>query len=114
MKICLQILSLLAFGLTLILGFKQDLLGLSFFASSSYLVCVYLLSMAREGIALVTAEVLTVFLFSVGMYFLLDTTYMERHLGYKFSYLFIPIWQWTMLLVAGFVVYLSQPSLKKL
>ena len=49
----------------------------------------------------------SLFIVSVGLYFLLDNTYMERNLEHKFSFLFIPLWQLTMLLVSGFVVYLS-------
>lgn len=82
-------------------------MGLALFACSPYILTLYLLFIAKHKTALITAEVVTVFIVSVGLYFLLDTTYMERQLEYKFSFLFIPLWQWTMLLVSGFVVYLS-------
>ena len=100
-------LSVLAIVITLGTGFDNGLLGLALFAASPYLVLLYLLKIAKHTSAVVTSRVVTVFIVSVGLYFLLDTTYMEKRLEYKFSYLFIPIWQWTMLLVSGFVIYLS-------
>ena len=101
------LLSTFALVITLFIGFSKGLIGLTLFASSPYIVTLYLLGIARHNTAVVTAQVVALFIISVGLYFLLDTTYMERNLEYKFSFLFIPIWQWTMLLVTGFVVYLS-------
>jgi hypothetical protein len=88
-------------------GMSNTTLSLTLFATSPYFVLLYLVSIARHRTSVVTALSLTFFLVSVGLYFLLDTTYMERRLEDKFSFLFIPIWQLTMLLFGGFVVYLS-------
>ena len=107
MKLFFYLLSITASTITLNIGLNNGLLGLALFAASPYLVLLYLLKIAGHTTAVVTARVVTVFIVSVGLYFLLDTTYMEKRLEYKFSYLFIPIWQWTMLLVSGFVIYLS-------
>ena len=101
------LLSIIAIAITLYVGLKKELLGLALFAVSPYVVLLYLLAIAKHNTAVITAQVVTVFIISVGLYFILDTTYMERKLEYKFSFLFIPIWQWTMLLVSGFVIYLS-------
>jgi len=109
MKLFFYLLNILAIAVTITLGLEKGLFVLAFFASSPYVMSFFLLKIAKDTSARVTAKVLTVFMVSVGLYFLLDTTYMERNLGYKFSYLFIPIWQWTMLFVAGAVVYLSNP-----
>jgi len=110
MKLLLILLSTVAIAITFMLGREQGLWSLAFFAASPYVMSIYLLSIAKHTSAIITAKVLTVFIVSVGLYFLLDSTYMERNLEYKFSYLFIPIWQWTMLVVAGAVVYLSNTS----
>jgi len=104
-------LSVIALVITLTMGLDNTLLGLALFAASPYCMLLYLLTIAKHSTAVVTARVVTVFIISVGLYFLLDTTYMERHLAHKFSFLFIPIWQWTMLLVSGFVIYLSNDKL---
>ena len=106
-KISFYLLSTIAIAFTLFIGFNKGLIGLALFASSPYALLLYLVAISKHKTALSTAQVVTVFLVSVGLYFLLDTTYMERNLEYKFSFLFIPIWQWTMLLVSGFVIYLS-------
>jgi len=107
MKLLFYALSIIASFITLIIGVQHGLMELVFFAVSPYIFILYLLKISKHNTAVVTAKVVTAFLVSVGLYFLLDTTYMERKLGDKFSFLFIPIWQWTMLLVSGFVVYLS-------
>ena len=110
MKISIKpfyLLSVIAIIITFFIGIKNNVIGLAFFAISPYILTIYLLAIAKHNTAVITAQVVTVFIVSVGLYFLLDTTYMERRLEYKFSYLFIPIWQWTMLLVSGFVIYLS-------
>jgi len=106
-KIPFYILSVVAAGTTLAIGLGNALIGLAVFASSPYILTLFLMWIAKHKTAVITAQVVTVFIVSVGLYFLLDTTYMERNLEYKFSFLFIPIWQWTMLVVSGFVIYLS-------
>ena len=100
-------LSLLSIVVTGYYALHMHLFALGFFALSPYIATIFLLYIAKHNTAVVTAQVVTLFIVSVGLYFLLDTTYMERRLSYKFSFLFIPIWQWTMLLVTGFVIYLS-------
>jgi len=100
-------LSSIAIVVTLTIGWKNNLFGLAFFAITPYIGLLYILKVAKDTTAIVTAKTVTLFLVAVGLYFLLDTTYMERYLQMKFSFLFIPIWQWTMLLVSGFVIYLS-------
>ena len=100
-------LATLAGLITLTIGFKNNLFWLAFFAFSPYVMTLILLYIASHQTAILTAKVMTVFLLCVGLYFLLDTTYMERALGDKFSFYFLPLWQWTMLLVSGFVIYLS-------
>ena len=106
-SIVFYLLSIVAIVITLMMGIKHDHLGFTLFAITPYMMTFFLLVISRHHTAILTAKVMTVFLVSVGLYFLLDTTYMERKLGDKFSFLFIPIWQWTMLLVSGFVIYLS-------
>ncbi|PTB83594.1 hypothetical protein C9926_02080 [Sulfurovum lithotrophicum] len=101
------ILSIIALIITLVIGITHGHIGLTLFAITPYMMLFFLLNISKHNTAVLTAKVLTVFLVSVGLYFLLDTTYMERKLGDKFSFLFMPIWQWTMLLVSGFVIYLS-------
>ena len=98
---------MMAIGITFFLGMQQGLVGLVLFAISPYLLSLFLLRIAKHQTAVITAKVMALFVISVGLYFLLDTTYMEKHLEYKFSFLFIPLWQWTMLLVSGLVIYLS-------
>jgi len=110
MKYFFYILNIFAIVITFALGLEQGLFFLVFFASSPYVLSLYLVYISKQPSAVITARILTVFIVSVGLYFLLDTTYMEKNLGFKFSYLFIPIWQWSMLLVAGAVVYLSNTS----
>lgn len=106
---------LIAITITLLLGIAQKHYLLALFAASPYMLCIYLIHISKYQTASITAKVVAIFLVSVGLYFLLDTTYMERNLGYKFSFLFMPIWQWTMLLVAGAVVYLSNtPSAERI
>jgi len=107
MKIFFYILTVLTIVITAYSGIQNGLVSLTIFALSPYVGLLYILSIAKHKTAIFTARTVTVFLVSVGLYFLLDTTYMERRLGTNFSFLFIPIWQWTMLLVSGFVVYLS-------
>ena len=100
-------LSGIAIVITLTIGLQKNLLGLAFFAITPYVGLLYILKIAKATTASITAKTVTLFLVAVGLYFLLDTTYMQRYLQMKFSFLFIPIWQWTMLLVSGLVVYLS-------
>ena len=107
MKIFFYILSLIAIVITSYSGMQDGLVGSTFFAVSPYVGLLYILNIAKHKTAMITARTVTIFLVSVGLYFLLDTTYMERKLGTNFSFIFIPLWQWTMLLVSGFVVYLS-------
>ena len=107
MTIFFYILSVLAIAITTYSGIQSGLVGPVFFALSPYAGLLYILKIAKHKTAILTARTVTVFLVSVGLYFLLDTTYMERKLGTNFSFIFIPIWQWTMLMVSGFVVYLS-------
>lgn len=107
MKIILYIFVLCACCITAFVGLQSGLTSLWTFAISPYLGLLYILHIAKHKTAMITSMTVTVFLVFVGLYFLLDTTYMERNLGSKFSFLFIPIWQWTMLLVSGTVVYLS-------
>jgi hypothetical protein len=113
MQLFFYFISTVAIVITFSIGLKHGLLGLALFATSPYITLVYLLKIAKHHTAILTARVVTLFLISVGLYFLLDTTYMERNLEYKFSFLFIPIWQWTMLLVSGFVIYLSNENKDK-
>ena len=101
------LLSIVAFVTTLSIGLKHGHLGLTLFAITPYMMTFFLLLISRHHTSILTSKIITVFLVSVGLYFLLDTTYMERKLGDKFSFLFMPIWQWTMLMVSGFVIYLS-------
>lgn len=104
------IISTVTIVITLYIGFQKGLLGLAFFSISPYLGLLYIIKIAKHPTAIITARTVTLFLVCVGLYFLLDTTYMEKHLDTKFSFLFIPIWQWTMLLVSGFVIYLSNEN----
>jgi len=101
------LLLLLAIVVTLWYGLKEGLVGLTLFALLPYFVAMFLLWIAKHISSVITAQVVTVFILCVGIYFLLDTTYMERKLAYKFSFLFMPIWQLTMLLVSGFVIFLG-------
>lgn len=94
-------------AITLYIGLQSKVYFLTLFAMLPYVGLLYILYISKSTTALITAKVITVFLVSVGLYFLLDTTYMERQLGVKFSFLFIPLWQCTMLLVSGLVVYFS-------
>ena len=111
MKLSFYGLNSVAVVITFFSGLSVVPVGLVSFALSPYIVAFYLVKIAKHQTARVTAMVITVFIVSVGLYFLLDTTYMERRLEYKFSFLFIPIWQWTMLMVSGSVIYLSnKPS----
>ena len=107
MKLGFYLLAIVASIITLMIGLSKGILGLAFFAISPYLMTLFLLKIATHNTAIITAKSVTVFVVLVGLYFLLDTTYMEKKLGDKFSFLFMPIWQWTMLLVSGAVVYLS-------
>jgi len=107
MKPFFYLLNLSAIVITFIEGLSNTTLGFTLFAISPYLVLLYLVSISADRTSIVTAYSLSLFLVSVGLYFLLDTTYIEKVLADKFSYLFIPIWQLTMVLVGGFVVYLS-------
>ena len=110
MKILHQLFYGLSLGSIVVTGYyalNMQLFALGFFALTPYIATIFILYIAKHNTAVVTAQVVTLFIVSVGLYFLLDTTYMERRLSYKFSFLFIPIWQWTMLLVTGFVIYLS-------
>lgn len=111
MKLFFYGLNVVAVVITFFSGLSVVPAGLVFFALTPYILALYLVKIAKHQTAMVTAMVITVFIVSVGLYFLLDTTYMERRLEYKFSYLFIPIWQWAMLIVSGSVIYLSnKPS----
>jgi len=104
MKKIFYILTLLAIIITLALGIQKSLhLGYLISATLPYALCLYILKISTHN----TAYATSLFIVSVGLYFLLDNTYMERNLEHKFSFLFIPFWQLTMLLVSGFVVYLS-------
>ena len=107
MKIFLYICTFIAIGITVFVGIENDLTPLWVFTISPYVGLLYILRIAKHKTARMTSMTVTVFVVLVGLYFLLDTTYMERNLGTKFSFFFIPIWQWTMLLVSGTVVYLS-------
>ena len=107
MKLGFYLLAIIASIITLMIGLSKGLLGLVFFAISPYLMTLFFLKIATHNTAIITAKTVTIFIVLVGLYFLLDTTYMERKLGDKFSFLFMPIWQWTMLLVSGSVIYLS-------
>lgn len=97
----------IAIVVTLVYGLSNNLIGLTLFALLPYLVAIYLLFISKHISSIITAEVVTVFIMCVGLYFLLDTTYMERKLAYKFSFLFMPIWQLTMLFVSGLVIFLG-------
>lgn len=107
MKLGFYLLAIIASIITLMIGLSKELIGLAFFAVSPYLMILFLLKISTHNTAIITAKSVTIFIVLVGLYFLLDTTYMERKLGDKFSFLFMPIWQWTMLLVSGSVIYLS-------
>ena len=108
MKITLYILTLLAIIITLVIGIQKSLApSYLIFSVLPYVITLYILKISEHNTAKNTAYTTSIFTVSVGLYFLLDTTYMEKNLEYKFSFLFIPLWQLTMLLVAGFVVYLS-------
>jgi hypothetical protein len=108
MKIILYTLTLIAIFITLFMGIEKSLaLPYTLFAILPYSITLYILKISEHNTAKNTAYTTTLFIVSVGLYFLLDTTYMEKNLEHKFSFLFMPIWQLAMLLVAGFVVYLS-------
>ena len=107
MKLGFYLLAIVASIITAMIGLSKGLLGLALFAISPYLMTLFLLKIATHNTAITTAKTVTLFIVLVGLYFLLDTTYMEKKLGDKFSFLFMPIWQWTMLLVSGSVIYLS-------
>lgn len=105
--------SIVAIMITFIMGLKSVSYGLVFFAISPYFVTLYLIKIAQYETAILTARSMTLFVVVIGLYFLLDTTYMERRLGDNFSYLFIPLWQLTMLAVSGFVIYLSNSNVNE-
>jgi len=105
--------SSIAILITFLEGTSSTAKSFMWFALSPYLMTYYLIYIAKHQTSLITAMTVTLFIVSVGLYFLLDTTYMERKLGDKFSFLFIPIWQWTMLVVSGFVIYLSNDKYNK-
>ena len=108
MKTILYILTLLAIIITLALGLEQSLaFGYLAFAIVPYLTTLYILKISNHPTAKYTAYATAIFVIFVGLYFLIDTTYMEDNLEHKFSFLFIPMWQLTMLLVSGLVVYFS-------
>jgi hypothetical protein len=108
MKTLLYILTLLAIIITLAIALDKSLaLPYLIFSTLPYFMTLYILKISKHNTAKNTAYATAIFIVSVGLYFLLDTTYMEKNLEYKFSFLFIPLWQLTMLLVSGFVVYLS-------
>jgi hypothetical protein len=107
MKVLFYIVSSIAILITFMEGTSSTAKNFMFFAISPYFMACYLMYIAKHQTAFITAASVTLFIVSVGLYFLLDTTYMERKLGDKFSFLFIPLWQWTMLVVSGFVIYLS-------
>ncbi len=113
MKIFFYTLSVLAILITAYTGIRSGLVSFTVFAVSPYVGLLYLSWIAKDKTAILTARTVILFLVSVGLYFLLDTTYMERRLGTHFSFLFIPVWQWTMLLVSGLVVYLSNTDSKE-
>ena len=101
------LLLLLAIGITVWYGLEIRHVGLVLFALVPYIFAMFLLYIAKHISSIITAQVVTVFILCVGLYFLLDTTYMERNLAYKFSFLFMPIWQLTMLVVSGLVIFLG-------
>ena len=108
MKNIFYSLTLLAIIITLALGIQKSLhLGYLIFATLPYALSLYVLKISTHNTAKNTAYTTSLFIVSVGLYFLLDTTYMERNLEHKFSFLFIPLWQLTILLVSGVVVYLT-------
>ncbi len=107
MKLGFYLLAVVASIITLMIGLNKGFSGLAFFAITPYLMTLFLLKIATHNTAIITAKSVTVFVVLVGLYFLLDTTYMEKKLEDKFSFLFMPIGQWIMLLVSGAVVYLS-------
>ncbi|HIP51357.1 MAG TPA: hypothetical protein EYG94_04630 [Campylobacterales bacterium] len=67
--------------------------GYLIFATLPYIITLYILKISEHNTAKNTAYATAIFLVSVGLYFLLDTTYMEKNLEHKFSFLFIPLWQ---------------------
>ncbi|CAA6800434.1 MAG: Unknown protein [uncultured Sulfurovum sp.] len=108
MKTILYILTLIAIITTLALGLEQSVaLGYLAFTILPYVITLYILKISKHKTAKNTAYSTAIFVVSVGLYFLIDTTYMENNLEHKFSFLFIPMWQLTMLLVSGLVVYFS-------
>ncbi len=112
-KTLLSIFSIIAIIITLVLGLQKSLVAYYLiFAILPYGITLYLINIANHNTAKNTAYATATFIVSVGLYFLLDTTYMEKNLEHKFSFLFIPLWQLTMLLVSGFVVYLSNGKKK--
>ncbi|HFQ62341.1 MAG TPA: hypothetical protein ENK39_08630 [Epsilonproteobacteria bacterium] len=113
MKVLFYMLGCIAILITFMEASSSTAKSFMWFAVSPYLMSVYLIYIAKHQTSLITAGTVTLFIISVGLYFLLDTTYMERKLGDKFSFLFIPIWQWTMLIVSGFVIYLSNDKQNK-
>lgn len=106
-------LSILAIAITGYYALNMNLFGLGLFALSPYIITIFILYIAKHRTAVLTAQAVTLFIIAVGLYFLIDTTYMEKHLAYKFSFIFIPLWQLTMLLVTGFVIYLSNGKVVK-
>ncbi|HIP26903.1 MAG TPA: hypothetical protein EYG80_04535 [Flavobacteriaceae bacterium] len=113
MKTILYILTLLAISITLAVGLQKSLFfGYLIFATLPYLITLYVLKISKHNTAKNVAYSTSIFIISVGLYFLLDKTYMEQNLEHKFSFLFMPMWQLTMLLVLGFVVYLSNGKSK--
>ncbi|CAA6806854.1 MAG: Unknown protein [uncultured Sulfurovum sp.] len=88
MKTILYILTLIAIITTLALGLEQSLeFGYLAFAIVPYLTTLYMLKIANHTTAKYTAYATAIFVVFVGLYFLIDTTYMEDSLEHKFSFL---------------------------
>ncbi|HHD78547.1 MAG TPA: hypothetical protein ENK98_02735 [Epsilonproteobacteria bacterium] len=113
MKVLFYAVSCMAILITFMESTSSIAKSFMWFAVSPYIVVCYLIYIAKHQTAFLTAAAVTLFIVLVGLYFLLDTTYMDRNLGDKFSFLFIPLWQWTMLIVSGFVIYLSNDKQNK-
>ena len=107
-KTLFYLITLIAIGTTVIVGIQKELSILYIlFTSLSYAILLYLIKIAKHKTSILTVQSTVLFIVLAGLYFLLDTTYMEQNLEHKFSFLFMPIWQLTMLLVSGLVIYLS-------
>ena len=112
MKLAYYLLTIVAIIITLYVGIDKATKGFLAFSISPYIMNLYLLKKSKNHIPLLVARGMTILIISVGIYFLFNQPIMEERLEEKFSFLFMPIWQWTMLWISGFIIYLGRKKPK--